>query len=520
MSPALRKIKELLNSVRASPSMKAATAEMKNLGTETAKFATFGGNAATALGAIGLGGLATAGSLAAVVVQMRALGDRSLQMKELGRETGVTIDWLNAWSHAGLSFGVTANSMQSALNHLTSQMPQFRNHIGDLYGLLSQKWPSLTKKLLGEDSEHQVHDILAFLDQLKNQPMLQRQLLGELFGSGDDMEKLMRNGAKGFFDEFAKQQKSLNPINPELTKQAQEFRDATIQFNDALENFENRYGPEFLKQMKSVVDEATTLTNDLNGKKANPDEPQKLGNALKSGDIVALGKELGKVFASSVRAEFGIDLSGSGPSNSTTPQKAPPPPVRGNLFHRSSYSGDGNGLFQRTAFSTAATGATFGLTGIIADGTKSGVLAAFRELMAASAAGGIQKADYVTDDASPVTRAARAIGRQDGSTGNYRDPNAFYDAIIQSEGTGKHGDPYDTSLGYTKSPMPLTKMTLAQSLEWGDWIRHNTAIGEATNSSAKGAFQIVNATQLAAMKALGLKMSDLFSEENQRKMAS
>jgi hypothetical protein len=51
------------------------------------------------LDAVGIGGPATAGSLAAVVIQMCALGERPLDMKELGRETGVTVDWLNAFSH-------------------------------------------------------------------------------------------------------------------------------------------------------------------------------------------------------------------------------------------------------------------------------------------------------------------------------------------------------------------------------------------------------------------------------------
>ena len=135
MSGPLRKIKDLLNSVRASPSMKAATAEMQNLGAATSKFAGFGGSAASALDAIGIGGLATAGSLAAVVIQMRALGERALDMRELGRETGVSVDWLNAFSHAGLSFGVSADAMQNSLAHLSAQMPEFRNHMGALYGL-------------------------------------------------------------------------------------------------------------------------------------------------------------------------------------------------------------------------------------------------------------------------------------------------------------------------------------------------------------------------------------------------
>lgn len=99
---------------------------------------------------------------------------------------------------------------------------------------------------------------------------------------------------------------------------------------------------------------------------------------------------------------------------------------------------------------------------------------------------------------------------------NYTPSNAFFDAIIKAEGTSKKGDPYNTSLGYMNSPKPLTQMTLDESLAWGDQIR----AAQGLNSSAKGAFQIVNTTQRAAMKALGLKGTDLFNEENQRKMAA
>jgi hypothetical protein len=63
-------------------------------------------------------------------------------------------------------------------------------------------------------------------------------------------------------------------------------------------------------------------------------------------------------------------------------------------------------------------------------------------------------------------------------------------------------------------------MTIGESLSWGDWIRKHTRIGQQTNSSAKGAFQIVNTTERAAIKALGLKLSDMFNAENQQKMAS
>lgn len=101
-------------------------------------------------------------------------------------------------------------------------------------------------------------------------------------------------------------------------------------------------------------------------------------------------------------------------------------------------------------------------------------------------------------------------------------PNSVYDTIIAAEGTALHGDPYNESLGYLKSPKPLSEMTMKESLEWGEHIAATVGKdkrGRAYSSSAKGAFQIVNSTQRAAMKALGIKDTDKFSPDNQRRMA-
>ena len=94
--------------------------------------------------------------------------------------------------------------------------------------------------------------------------------------------------------------------------------------------------------------------------------------------------------------------------------------------------------------------------------------------------------------------------------------STLFDAIIRAEGTGKYGDPYNTSLNYVQSPTPLTSMTMDQVLQWGNSLRASQGL----NSSAKGAFQITNTTQRDAMASLGLGGSDLFSINNQQLMAS
>lgn len=91
----------------------------------------------------------------------------------------------------------------------------------------------------------------------------------------------------------------------------------------------------------------------------------------------------------------------------------------------------------------------------------------------------------------------------------------LHESIMRAEGTNRFGDPYNTSLGYMRSPKPLTQMTMAESLAWGDKVR----VAQGLNSSAKGAFQITNTTQRDAMGALGFSPKDMFSVENQNRMA-
>ena len=178
--------------------------------------------------------------------------------------------------------------------------------------------------------------------------------------------------------------------------------------------------------------------------------------------------------------------------------------------------------------------ALLGLGGVNAASSSTGLLGTLGRLFAVGALG----YDAATNTVKPLNGGEDERRRQQGGRAslydlrrrgkkqqssdntNYHDSDPFYDAIIQAEGTAKHGNPYDTSLGYLKSSKPLSEMTMNEALAWGDHIRKETAIGQQTNSSAKGAFQIVNTTQREAMSALGIKGNELFSPENQRRMAS
>lgn len=115
---------------------------------------------------------------------------------------------------------------------------------------------------------------------------------------------------------------------------------------------------------------------------------------------------------------------------------------------------------------------------------------------------------------APNMRYGGQAAAMDAASG-YTANDDFYDAIIQAEGTARHGDPYNTSLGYMQPPKPLTEMTMDEVMQWGEQVRR----AQGMNSSAKGAFQIVNTTQREAMAALHISGSERFSPYNQRRMA-
>ncbi len=366
-SPVVRKLKKEIEAIRATPGMAAVTGWLGEFKKTSDEFIKGGGGASSVMNSMGLGGLSAAASMAALVMQMKALGERAIEMKELGREVGLTTDQINAFSHAGMHFGVSADVMKGALNHLAGQMPEFRRNLGPLMQELG-RWPTLIKKLQSEGTSDQLKDIFSFLGKadIQREPQLQKKLLEVFFGNGDEMEKLMAQGAKGILGEIDKQQRSLGPISPEMLKQAQDFRDAQIAFGDEIEKFETKIGPAFLSGMTAIVKEGEKLV-------ALFDSPvlKWLYEAEQRGEKGVAGV-LGKMF-------------GDQPAEPAQPRK---PGIVGMRKDR--------GLFHHTAFGDNSPTAAFGLEETIAAGTKTGVLDAFREWLAMKDAekGGIHFASY------------------------------------------------------------------------------------------------------------------------------
>lgn len=395
MSAQLKAIQKHLSAIGASPGMKEANGWLTKLGQEAKNFVSAGSGAASMLTGLGVGGLVAAGSLAAMTAQMKALAERQLSMKELGREIGMTTDQVNAFSHAGAHFGVSGEAMAHMVEHMAGQMPQFRAGIGGMIADLSN-WPKLIERLRTESTEDQLTEIFSFFGKdpkFQANPQLQKQVLGSIFGDADSAEKLMAEQFAGFKAQWDKSIKELNPISPDLLIADQKYRDAQEHFNRSLENFENDYGPKFLGLLTGILTVGSQIfsPNKEEGEAAQRRMDDRLAKlkAQSSATSATAGKEQ--------RNEGAADERKNAPDMSD-------PRIQDALRHKSSYSGSG-GLLHNASFGDSGRGAMpamYGFEEAIAGGTKTGFLAAFREITAAqdlekTRGSGFSKASYGGD---------------------------------------------------------------------------------------------------------------------------
>ena len=366
-TPAIRKLKNEMAGVKVMPGMVAADEWMGKFTTKGAEFVRSGAGMADIFGAMGIAGLGAAASMVSLVGRFKELSEHVLNIKELGREVGLTTNKLNQFAQAGQKFGVGAEAIEGAIDAFKSQMPQFMRGYGHMMDELAQRAPNLVKALKLEDTEHQIKEIFGYLGKITD-PQQQKQMADLFFpGHGADIEKLFAKGPKGFTDEVERMKQSLGPITEQMEKQAEELRKSTGDLNREFEKFELQVGPTFVGWMTDVVKEAESFFSTIS-KINNRDEGTYKENRKAQQDAEEAERK----------------------SQEAPPPKSNPSPMkRGDrLLKRMSYIEDGS---DETSGGTSSSA-----SGMLTEGVKQGVLAAFREWQAQSTVdgSGVQKASF------------------------------------------------------------------------------------------------------------------------------
>ena len=420
-TPGIRKLKREIAEARKTPAMQELTKWFDEVGTGAGKFAASAGNVPGIINAMGIGSLTAAASVAELVRNFAELSRHQLAMKELGREVGMTTDQMNAFAHAGAHFGVSGDGMSKMVENMARQMPEFRRNMGPMFEQLSQ-FKGLINELQHEGTEDQLKSLFKFFGdnpKLQAEPQLRKQMMESIFGNADDAEKLMAENFGGIMREWNKAKKDLDPISPEMLEAEKKYRDAVESMNRTLENFENKVGPGFLKMLTHIADDIRFLFGGIEKqeqKALDKKDDDRRKQVLELRDRARGEQRRGGAEDERKRIE------GSGLSLDD-------PRVQDALRKKSSYSGSGyGGLLQRTAYVTGDGGSP--IAGMMADATKQGFLAAFRELMAEGGGDpdpkkpGLIKASY--GDPGSGGYGAGTSGRGMGNGGSRGDAGGDY----------------------------------------------------------------------------------------------
>lgn len=393
-SAQLRLLNKELKETKRTPGMEQASKWMQGFNDTTKDFVKGGAGISSTMGAIGIGGITAAASLSVLVGQFKALADKTFAMKVLGKETGLTIDQISQWQYVGQQFHVSTESMGDALKTLGDKMVDFRRHRGELFGQLNQIDPKFAGKLEGEDTQHQLQDIFNWLGKIKDAAARNRWAK-EFFGT-DDVDNLLVNGLPAFSKALDDAGQKAAKYTPELQAQADLLNKSIVDFNQAWQNFELSVGPTVFAQMRGLIDDFKEAFDEIKGAwdwaKGLKDHPvQTIGKAV-IGAIDQAARENGNQEDRATRAggrNEGIifDLPGAASkaihgtfrTEKSVIDGLPAEPPKGlgrdGLLHKSSFDGGANGLLHLADFRSGSS------EDPIAAGTKTGVLAAFRELM-------------------------------------------------------------------------------------------------------------------------------------------
>ena len=260
-SPEIKRIAKDLNEVRRSQGMEQAEKWFKGFNEATREFGKGGATVGSVLSNIGVGGLTAAASLAGLVQSFRDLAQRTTDLKEIGRQTGLTVDQVNQLQMAGEKLHIDPQKMTAGLETLADKMLDFRRHMGELYGTLNQFDPQFASKLSLDKPEQQIKDIVQWLGHIQD-PALQKRWTEAFLGDGG-LSRLLTHDGRDFANALADAQAHAAKITPDMQAQAESLYQAVTQFDQSWQNFETSIGPAVFKQLREAVEDFSAAFKEI-----------------------------------------------------------------------------------------------------------------------------------------------------------------------------------------------------------------------------------------------------------------
>lgn len=264
-SPKIQRIREELAKVKRTPQMEQTEKFFGELG-KGARWARAGfSEFAGAIGAVSLGGVVAADTMAKVARELKNIGDKTTSLRELGRVSGLTADQIRQFELVGQKFHIAPERMDAAISTFASKMVLFNRQTGDLYTRMAKENPEIAKRMLGENFEQQFKDAIAYLTTAKNlaaDPALQREWYTDFFGD-PSLAQLSSKGLSGLMDAMKQAQGEAPKFSKELLDASEKFYQSVTSITTAFEALENIFAPTLLNQMAIGIDNLAGAIKEL-----------------------------------------------------------------------------------------------------------------------------------------------------------------------------------------------------------------------------------------------------------------
>lgn len=199
----LTKLKTALGQVGSTPAAKSLAKDFEGANAAIDRTRTAIQSVTPALAALGVGGFGAVTAISGITSAIRAFSGNTQQLALMSRETGLTIDKLRAFGELGERFGVSAQTMQGALQNLATGAHDIRRNWGEAYTTLqAMNLGELAAKLAkSANMDQYLSTALEGLGKIDN-PITRQKVSILLFGTPDvgkvagalgaDLEKVLR----------------------------------------------------------------------------------------------------------------------------------------------------------------------------------------------------------------------------------------------------------------------------------------------------------------------------------------
>lgn len=301
-STPLNRLRAALGAVKPPQALLASTRDFERFNAAvTRSTAALQSGFGSALAGVGVQSLAAVGGIAAVSAAIARFAGHALELKEMNRQTGISMRNLQALQGVAAQFGSSSEAVSAGLSKFAQQFYDVQRGVSPLIQDLLNADPSgkLLQHFRNPDRDKALSDILADLGEINKQGArgaeTARRLSGMIFGT-DDFAKMTADIGR-FKRALADAADRAPIVSKEEMERALAFNEAVGKLRNSMSALATTVGTELAPPMTKAIELIDQMIKESRGEigKGLADSVTAVGNALKQVDWEMIARSLGGV---------------------------------------------------------------------------------------------------------------------------------------------------------------------------------------------------------------------------------